>query len=76
MYVCYPITDYVLDQLIHSGEMEEDCREKVRSALLQRHRHLNSRKEGQERKILEHIRYTFGKVLLPDIVCIEVATCI
>ena len=57
MFLFVPL-DYVLDQLVHTGELDEDCREKVRSALLQRHRHLNSKKEGQERKILVHIRYS------------------
>ena len=47
--------DIVLDDMVSSGELEEESREKVRLALLQKHRHLNSKKEG-EKKILEHIK--------------------
>jgi hypothetical protein len=47
--------DIVLDNLVCTGQLEEESREKVRAALLQKHRHLNSKKEG-EKKILEHFR--------------------
>lgn len=45
----------VLDNLVNTGQLAEECREKVRDALLQRHHHLNSKKEG-EKKLLEHIK--------------------
>ena len=48
--------DYVLDNLICTGQLEEENRDKVRSALLQRHKHLNSRKDHSENRILESIR--------------------
>ena len=53
--------DLVLDNLVSTGQLEEDAREKVRAALLQRHLHLNSKKDHGEIKILDHFKY----VLLP-----------
>ena len=50
-------TDNVVDNLVSSGQLEECYRDKVRCALLQRHRHLNSRKDHHDHKILDHIRY-------------------
>ena len=50
-----PSPDVVLDNLVNTGQLEEEFREKVREALLQKHRHLNSKKEG-DKKILEHIK--------------------
>ena len=39
-----------------SGQLEECFRDRVRYALLQRHKHLNSRKDHHDHKILDHIR--------------------
>ena len=47
--------DLVLDNLVNTGQLEEENREKVRTALMQRHHHLNSKKDG-EKKLIEHIR--------------------
>ena len=44
-----------------TGQLEEECREKVREALLQRHHHLNSKKEG-EKKLIEHIKLVAGGI--------------
>ena len=49
--------DHVVDNLVSSGQLEECFRDMVRCALLQKHKHLNSRKE-HEHKILDHIRYS------------------
>ena len=51
-----PFTDNVVDNLVSSGQLEECFGDKVRCALLQRHRHLNSRKDHHEHKLLDHIR--------------------
>ena len=55
--------DIVLDNLVNTGQLEEECRDKVRSALLQRHHHLNSKKEGEKPKFIEHIRLGLGQGL-------------
>jgi hypothetical protein len=46
----------VVENLVSSGQLEECFGDKVRCALLQKHKHLNSRKEHHENKILDHIR--------------------
>ena len=45
----------MLDNLVSTGQLEEENRDKVRSALLQKHKHLNSRKDS-DNKILDSIR--------------------
>ena len=52
---CFVFADLVLDNLVNTGQLEEECRDKVRAALLQRHHHLHSKKEG-EKKLIEHIK--------------------
>lgn len=47
-------TDYVLDSLVATKQLEEDKREMVRSAFLLRHKHQNSR--DHENKLLHNIR--------------------
>lgn len=42
------IVDLVLDNMISSGHLNEGAREKVREALLKRHRHLHDKKEKKE----------------------------
>ena len=54
-FTCRAHTDLVLDNLVSTGQLEEENREKVREALLQRHHHLNSKKDG-EKKLIEHIK--------------------
>ena len=55
VYLCcflsLPSVDVVLDNLVVTGQLEEENREKVREALLIRHRHQNS-----DIDILRHIR--------------------
>ena len=46
-----------MENLVSSGQLEECFGDKVRCALLQKHKHLNSRKEHHENKLLDHIRY-------------------
>ena len=56
--VClFTFTDTVVENLVSSGQLEEHFSDKVRCALLHRHKHLNSRKEHHEHKILDHIRF-------------------
>ena len=47
-------TDYVLDSLVVTRQLEEDKREMVRAALLLRHKHQNSR--DHENKFMHNIR--------------------
>ena len=48
-------TDRVVDELVSSGQLEEENREKVREALLQKHRHQCTKKDS-DKKIFPHIR--------------------
>ncbi len=47
--------DYVLDSLVQTGQLEEENREKVRMALLQRHKHQSSKTKEPENKFLRSI---------------------
>ena len=52
--ILLPSTDYVLDSLITTGQLDEENRDKVRIALLQRHRH-HGHKE-HDKNFLEQIK--------------------
>ena len=49
-----PLTDYVLDSLVDTKQLQEDKREKVRAALLLRHKHQSTK--DHDSKLLQNIR--------------------
>ena len=51
-----PPADYVLDDLVSNGELEPGSRDKVRDALLQKHKHLSTKDHHHESRLFGHIR--------------------
>ena len=56
-----PVADIVLDRLVASRQLEEENREKVRRALLQRHKHHHTKDSDQ--RFISHIRSPFNDLV-------------
>jgi hypothetical protein len=60
LMMCYYIVDNVVDELVASKQLEEENRQKVREALLHRHRHQCTKKSDSDKKLFPNIRSTLS----------------